>query len=351
MGRKHISIHWRWLPSLHACPYATHHDTGEDYVTKQSHAPRPVAELSVREEKADAEWRGAVRSVTPLKAWTTSSSAVLDARIWFERSPWRVAGGWSMLAALLSVGMVNQPQVIDIPRALLVFLLVDLLWGSIWGAMTLPNSLPNLEQPMTRARVWLPYLRPNSPAAHLFGYDRPGILPLLARVALPSIALATAIAAALDPVLLWLTLAVVALSVSGWVHRQVALVPIGLLHTLVSVSLPWWAALQFISETIVIDWRYAIANAALWTLHMWGANRSADLPGDRVGLAGVALAQIGVSGLVIVAEAPFWLAPLMVLWLPTWLAVYRQQSLRRVEWWWLLAMLISSLAVGQKVGL
>jgi hypothetical protein len=238
---------------------------------------------------------------------------------------------------------------VDIPRLLLIFLLVDLLWGSIWGAMTLPNSLPNLEETSPQTRVWLPYLRPNSPASQLFGYDRPGILPLLARVALPGIALALLVAAALDPLLFWLTLAVVGLSISGWLHRQVELVPIGLLHTLVSVSLPWWVALQFASGSIVVDWRYPIANAALWTIHMWGANRSADLPGDRFGLIGVAVAQIGVSILVILAEAPFWLALLTVLWLPTWLAVYRQQSLRRVEWWWLLAMLISSLAIGQRV--
>jgi hypothetical protein len=287
--------------------------------------------------------------VTPLKAWTASSSAVLDARIWMERSPWRVAGGWSMLAALLSAGIASQPLIVDIPRLLLIFLLVDLLWGSIWGAMTLPNSLPNLEQATPQTRVWLPYLRPNSPASRLFGYDRPGILPLLARVALPGVALSLLVAAALDPMLLWLTLAVVVLSISGWLHRQVELVPVGLLHTLVSVSLPWWAALQFMSGSVLIDWRYPIANAILWTIHMWGANRSADMPGDRFGLAGVALAQLGVSGLVILAEAPFWLALLTVLWLPTWLAVYRQQPLRRVEWWWLLAMLMSSVAVGQSV--
>jgi hypothetical protein len=289
-----------------------------------------------------------MKPATQQTAWTVTSSAVLDARIWLERSPWRVAGGWSMLAGLLSVGIVSQIQIVDIPRLLLLFLLVDLLWGSIWGAMTLPNSLPNLEQSKPQTRIWLPYLRANSPASHLFGYDRPGILPLLARVALPGIALALLVAAAIDPMLLWLTLAVVVLSVSGWLHRQVELVPMGLLHTLVSVSLPWWAALQFVSGSVV-DWRFPIANAVLWTIHMWGANRSADLPGNRLGLAAVAVAQIGVSLLVILAEAPFWLALLTVLWLPTWLSVYRQQSLRRVEWWWLLAMLISSVAVGQRV--
>jgi hypothetical protein len=323
--------------------------SGKKIVTKQSQFPQPLAESPVQDARESTGWRRIMNPSAPLKAWTTTSSAVLDARIWLERSPWRVAGGWSMLAALLSVGLASQPQIVDIPRLLLIFLLVDLLWGSIWGSMTLPNSLPNLEQSAPHNRVWLPYLRPNSPASHLFGYDRPGILPLLARVALPSIALALLVAAVLDSMLLWLTLAVVALSVSGWLHRQVELVPIGLLHTIVSVSLPWWAALQFTSSFMVVDWRYSIANAVLWTIHMWGANRSTDLPGDRFGLAGIALAQIGVSGLVILAEAPFWLALLTVLWLPTWLAVYRQQPLRRVEWWWLLAMLISSLALGQQV--
>ncbi|MBX2999523.1 MAG: hypothetical protein KF893_13485 [Caldilineaceae bacterium] len=317
-------------------------------MTRQSHLPQPVAEIPTLEDKPKAGWRGVMRPATQQKAWAATSSAVLDARIWLERSPWRVAGGWSMLAGLLSAGIVSQIQGIDMTRLLLLFLLVDLLWGSIWGAMTLPNSLPNLEQARPQTRVWLPYLRANSPASHLFGYDRPGILPLLVRVALPGIALALLVAAAIDPMLLWLTLAVVILSVSGWLHRQVELVPLGLLHTLVSVSLPWWAALQFVSESVV-DWRFPIANAALWTIHMWGANRSVEQPGDRLGLTAVGLAQIGVSLLVILAEAPFWLALLTVLWLPTWLSVYRRQSLRRVEWWWLLAMLISSLAMGQRI--
>jgi hypothetical protein len=37
---------------------------------------------------------------------------------------------------------------------------------------------------------------------------------------------------------------------------------------------------------------------------------------------------------------------LVTLWLPTWLTVYQRGSLARHRFWWLLAMLVSALAVG-----
>jgi hypothetical protein len=96
-----------------------------------------------------------------------------------------------------------------------------------------------------------------------------------------------------------------------------------------------------------IEWRYTLALATLWTIHTWAGNRSIAEPEDRFGLAGIALAQAGISFLLVLAQTPLWLALLAVLWLPTWLAVYRKQSLHSVEFWWLAAMIASSLALGQ----
>ncbi len=296
---------------------------------------------------------GRVRSAAVRSTlWNTNSSAVFDGRIWLERSPWRIAGGWTMAAALLSIGFAGRLDLIDPARLLLLFLLLDLLWGSIWGSMTVPNSVPSLEQPLQKPRFWLPYLRAGSPAARLFGTDSPGILPVLGRVALPGILLALIVALSLDMALFWLTLVVVVISIAGWLHRQVELMPIVMLHALVSVLLPWGATmLLFAGELFAgeasANWRNPLILAVLWTLHLWGANRNLEASQDRLGLAAVALAQIGISIQIVVAQAPLWLALLSVLWLPTWLAVYRKQPLRQVEFWWPVALILSALAIGQ----
>lgn len=262
-----------------------------------------------------------------------------------------------MVAALLSVGILNRLEVngldanglvaIELPRFLLLFLLVDVLWGSIWGAMVLPNSLPNLTNSQKANQVWLPYLRSGSPAARLFGTDSPGILSSISRLTLPSVALALLVAATLHPDLFWLTLGVVVLSVGGWLYRQVDVVPIALLYSIVAVAFPWWAALLVSGHPPGVAWRYPAALAILWTVHIWGGNRSIAEPGDRFGLAGIAVAQAGISLLLILLQIPLWLALLAILWLPTWLAVYQKRSLRAVEFWWLAAMIVSSLALGQ----
>ena len=42
-------------------------------------------------------------------------------------------------------------------------------------------------------------------------------------------------------------------------------------------------------------------------------------------------------------------ALMSVLWLPTWLLIYQRRSLERLNFWWLLGMLISGLALGQSL--
>ena len=61
------------------------------------------------------------------------------------------------------------------------------------------------------------------------------------------------------------------------------------------------------------------------------------------------MAEIGIISLLIFIRAPFWLALLIVLWLPTWLAVYYRRPLQRLNFVWLLAMLLSAWALGQSL--
>ena len=55
----------------------------------------------------------------------------------------------------------------------------------------------------------------------------------------------------------------------------------------------------------------------------------------------------GMLSLLLFSQAPLWLAFLILLWLPTWLAIYQGQNLRRLNFIWLAAMLLSAWAVGQ----
>jgi hypothetical protein len=95
------------------------------------------------------------------------------------------------------------------------------------------------------------------------------------------------------------------------------------------------------------DWNLQFVMVLLWVLHTWGAERTLLHRNDWLAVAGMAVADIGIGVLLIIAQTPLWLALLAILWLPTWLAVYQRRSLRRQQIWWLAAMLISALALGQ----
>ena len=275
-------------------------------------------------------------------------SSLFIARIWFEEAPWRLSGFWSVLAAGLAAGLLGRLNQVDWPSLVLLLLLADLLWGSIWGMLA--DSTP--AGPTLRAtapvRIWLPYLHPGSPAARLFGMDAPGLLPGLLRSVLPSILLAGLVAVTLGPTALWMTGAVVLLGLFAGLHRQVELIPVALLHSLATVALPWLLALeQFGIGSGHPAWNEQMALLGLWTLLAWGGERGMALGAERISLAMLAGAQLGIALLLILARAPLWLALLGVLWLPTWLAVHQGQPLAKVRLWWLLALFVSSMALGQ----
>lgn len=68
---------------------------------------------------------------------------------------------------------------------LLVLVLVDPLWGSIWRLAAGREELLPLQTKVTPHLVWLPYLKPGSPAARLFDWNYVRAVPLLFRVGLP----------------------------------------------------------------------------------------------------------------------------------------------------------------------
>jgi len=276
-------------------------------------------------------------------AATIAGSSIIDVRMWFDESPWRIAAGWTVLAALLASGVTVEFVLAHAPTLLLIFLLADPFWGSIWGLMSNPESLPSLQRSLERSRVWLPYLRSGSPAARLFGMDGPSILALIYRVALPAIFLALIVSLILHPAALWLTMAVIVISTAGWLHRQVQSVPVQLLYGLVTVFLPWLLVVLVVGNGA--DQTPQLLLAGLWSLHVWGTQLHQSGEQKMLGLAAIAVTHIGLAVLLIIAQLPLWLVFVAIFSLPTWLAIYQDQSLGRVRFWWMAAMLTSGLAL------
>jgi hypothetical protein len=87
----------------------------------------------------------------------------------------------------------------------------------------------------------------------------------------------------------------------------------------------------------------------LWFVHNWGEGRLLRSPTDLLGICLLAASDLGLALMLVVARAPLWLALMSVLWLPTYLLIYQRRPLQRLNFWWLLGMLISGLALGQSL--
>jgi hypothetical protein len=148
-----------------------------------------------------------------------------------------------------------------------------------------------------------------------------------------------------------MTATVMAITVVGWISARLFNRPPIFLHSVVMVGMPWLLTLSLFGTSFdgsgVDPQRAApLILAALWTLHAWGGERAICFANDWLGMALMGAAQIGIGALLVTVRAPLWLAVLVTLWLPTWLTVYQRGSLARHRFWWLLAMLVSALAVG-----
>ena len=198
--------------------------------------------------------------------------------------------------------------------------------------------------------VWLPYVQPGSPAARLLGWDDNGVLHLVMRVVLPSALLAIAVALTLGATAVWMTGIILALGLAGWIIRHtVGYVP-ALFHSAATVALPWIVTLAQVGVSPEREfWMYHVVLVALWFIHNWGEGRLLRSSSDLLGTCLLALSDLGLALLLVVVRAPLWLALMSVLWLPTWLLIYQRRPLQRLNAWWLLGMLISSIALGQSL--
>ena len=275
-----------------------------------------------------------------------SSTASLNAQFWLGHFPWRPTAAWAVLAALLAGGALSHVEALNWQTLALLVLLVDPLWGSIWRLAAGRRELLPLDAQIRAYRFWLPYVQPESPAQKLLGWDSANVLPLLFRVALPSLALAIAVALVLGPVALALTALVALISPLGWtMRRSLGVQPI-LLQSIVTVALPWLLTLRLTSTHLSEQWLTPVTVlAALATFHHWGEVRLLRNHHDWFGATILGVAEISIVGLLVWMRAPFWLGLLVILWLPAWLVLYQRQPFQRVSFWWLAALLVSALGL------
>ncbi len=297
-------------------------------------------------------WQQVRRFVAPsaVGAGALPAVSLVSAQFWIDRTPWRVAAFWAAGAGLLAAGAPQRWSTLDGKTLVLLLLLADVLWGALWRMAGGRAALLTLPSAGGGQALWLPYLQDNSPATRLFREDEPDVWAYALRGGGPVLLLALLVSAALGRDALLLTCAAAGLAALGWTFRRTFGALPALLASLATVGLPWLLALRLLGgEWSTVQWLGQMALLTLWVVHQWGAGRVLENAQDLAGLALVALAQLGLCLLLIVAQAPLWLALLVLLFLPTWLAVARQQPLRRQRLLWLVALLVERAGPGPDV--
>lgn len=281
----------------------------------------------------------------------TAATGIINLQVWLDQAGWRPAAFWAFAAGLLASGALRQAESLNWPALALLALLVDPLWGGIWrlaGGRAVLLTLP----PTTAApnRFALPYMQDGSPAARLLRGDHTDVWPSALRVGAPAALLALGVAVPLGFYALGLTLLVIVLAALGWTLRHSFAANALLLHSMVAIGLPWVLTVQQAHQPFPIIWLPHLLLAGFWVVHQWGGLRNSTAP-DWFGLGLMAAAQIALCSLLIAVQSPLWLAPLVLLLLPTWLLAYRRQPLRPMRFLWLAAMLVSAAALGQTMGI
>jgi len=157
-------------------------------------------------------------------------------RLWLAGSPWRLSGGWLLLAGLVAAA---GQQVWSGPwlAVLLALALTEVVWGALWWQLASPQAWPLHG---ASRRPALPYIQPDSPAGRLLGWPRPGAAAAVAKAGLPLAALALLLALAINRLALPLTglvLLAVLLAMAAQRARLAGL--LGWLQALVQIALPF----------------------------------------------------------------------------------------------------------------
>lgn len=157
-------------------------------------------------------------------------------RLWLAGSPWRLSGGWSLLAGLIAAA---GQQIGSGPwlAVLLALALTEVVWGALWWQLTPAQAWP-LHR--ARRRPALPYVQPESPAGRLLGWPQPGAGAAVARAGLPLAALALLLALPVGRLAVLLTALVLLAVLLGMAAQQAGLSGLaGWLRASVQMALPF----------------------------------------------------------------------------------------------------------------
>jgi hypothetical protein len=273
-------------------------------------------------------------------------------RLWLAGSPWRLSGGWLVLAGLIAAAG-QQALVSPWPSVLLALALAEVVWGALWWQLT-----PSHAWPLHRAhrRPALPYIQPVSPAGRLLGWPKPGAAAAIARAGLPLAALAVLLALPISRLALLLTaLALLAVlggmaaqqaslkGLAGWLQASVQL---GLPFVLgVSLAGPWPPAPQG-AILLGLGVGYILLARSLVT---WPQQAHADHVLNLL-IAGAGCATILV--VLLAARLPLAAGAVGLLAVAPLLLLARLDSnaARSAQPWLLAATMLSTAAVGFGIG-
>lgn len=309
----------------------------------------PADPWTVEPQPVAAPWRNRLRwAPSSAHVQPMAQSAVVNGQVWLDQAPWRPAALWAVVAGLLATGLGNRTTPLDWREVLLLVLLADLLWGGIWRLAGGRAALPALPEHGGRATAWLPYLQPGSPAARLLGADQTDLWTYAVRIGAPTAIVAMVVAGVLGATALAFTGLALLIAMLGWTMRRALQRSPAFLAALMAVALPWLLTLLQMQAPVAGALSLTpFVLLGLWTVHHWGELRATADSQDWLGVGLLGAAEVGICVLLIVAQAPLWLAPIVVLLLPTWLVVQRRGALTRVRFLWLAAMLLSAVALGQ----
>jgi hypothetical protein len=166
-------------------------------------------------------------------------------RLWLAGTPWRLSGGWLLLAGLIAAAGQQAWRGPWLP-VLLALALAEVIWGALWWQI-----VPTRTWPLHRARrrPALPYIQPASPAGRLLGWPEPGAAAAVARAGLPLAGLAVVLALPIGQVAVALTGAVLLAVLLGMTARQAGLTGLaGWLQAVVQVALPFALGVSLLGQ-------------------------------------------------------------------------------------------------------
>jgi len=286
------------------------------------------------------------------EGWPVEYGPLVVMRLWLTRPPLRIGPIWALLAGALASGALTW-QFQELIRLLVLACLVDLIWGGLWLTLTTPEQGDWAEEgERPRFRPSLPYARPGSPVALLWGEagnDHP--LTLLWRSGMPALLVMLVISAWLGSKAMLASLLAVVLCLIGWATAWLRGRPDAWAQAALTVGLPW--GLGFWSHAPMT--LTSLGALLVWTL--WQRAALGITRGERLMWGLLVLAQGAAVALLVWVQKPLWAAIMAILLVPTWWrhlwsqwADRNLRGLAHVQIWWWLALLAMGWALGGGLG-